>query len=249
MSTTPRLTGMSVWAVLLLVLTGCSSPAPMLPQAPASPQDSGQAMQAATAVPSPPASSPSCGDPLSRTPSASFGSQPGSIAVVRTYTPTINITRSDYEAALAKWNHLQVYEYEVDVENGALLGFFGTLHVTGDHVEATTPGHDGKPAIPVGIPEDYTVANLFHQLGLILTHGLCPSTGIWAFPVNYTVTFDSDKGYPTLIDRDAHQPPEWLQEGRYSSAPAHSSYSITLRNLKVIRTGVPGMPRSGHPGT
>ena len=161
----------------------------------------------------------------------------------------INITRNDYEAALAKWRVQQIYEYEVEVKHVARLGFQGRIHVTGEHVEVLPTIINGESRIPLtaDLAHEYSVAALFDQVDTILTRGLCPSTGEWAFPVAYGITFHPDMGYPTRIARSAHEPPEWGQEGRFSTAPAHSSYWITVSNVRVIRTVVPGMPGSGHP--
>ncbi|MDQ5825178.1 MAG: DUF6174 domain-containing protein [Chloroflexota bacterium] len=233
--------------ILSLTVVGCTSSGARVQQVPtAASQEATPAAQEATAVPT---AVTYCGDPLSNPLSASSGGQPGSTAVSRTYTPTINITRNDYEAALAKWRVQQIYEYEVNVEHVAMMGFRGRIHVTGDHVEVLPTIINGEPRIPAGKARagDYTVEALFDQVDIILTQGLCPATGEWAFPVAYDVAFHPDMGYPTHIERRGYTPPEWGQDGRFSTAPAHSSYWITVSNLQVIRTGVPGMPGSGHP--
>lgn len=247
MSAIPRCTCLLLCAILLLAVTACSSPASRLQQVPT------PAPSAATAVTqdaTPDTHTPTvCGDPMSNPLSASSGQQPGSTAVSRTYTPTVDISRNDYEAALARWQAQQIYEYEADIQMVSRLGFKGRIHVTGDHAEAMPTIINGEQRVPLheDLAGEFTVEALFDHVGTILTRGLCPVTGEWAFPVDYYVAFHPDMGYPTRIARSAYEPPEWDAEGRFSTAPAHSSYRITVSNLKVLRVGVPRMPSTGHP--
>lgn len=238
-----------VCVTLLLAIMGKGTYDPAVQQVLTASDGAERIVPLTTAQSSASPSASNCRDPMSRPSSASYGSQPNSTSTVRSYTPTINITRNDYETALAKWRAQEVYEYEIEVEHVARMPFEGTLHVTGDQVEVLPIIIDGESYIPIGgIVEDYTVAALFEQVDAILTHGLCTATGEWAFPVAYQIAFDPEKGYPTVVERDANEPPEWQQEGRYSTLPAHSSYWIKVKGLKVLRTGVPGMPSTGHPG-
>lgn len=170
-------------------------------------------------------------------PSSSSSVDDPSKVTSATFTPTININRSDYEIALAKWQSEAVQEYELTVKEVSLFGGRWTLHVTGDAVQVVRgPGSESDVPRPASEYEQaYSIKGLFAQVDEILTSGLCPWTGVWAFPMEYTVRFDEILGYPTYIERRAWEPDFWADEGRYSSAPAHSSFDITVESLKILK--------------
>jgi hypothetical protein len=228
----PRYISVVISLCLLLALLSAYLPQELQPPAlPTSNQSTGLAQSPCKDSHGPPSSSSSVEDP-SKVTSATF-------------TPTININRADYETALAKWQSQGVQEYQLAVKEVSLLGGSWTLHVTGDAVQVLR-----DPSLELSAPrpaseheQAYSIKGLFSQVDEILTSGLCPRTGVWAFPMAYTVRFDEALGYPSYIERRGWEPDFWADEGRYSTAPAHSSFNITVESLNIVKSTPSSQPK------
>jgi len=59
----------------------------------------------------------------------------------------------------------------------------------------------------------------------------------------YAVRFDETLGYPTYIERRGWQPDFWADEGRASSGPAHSSFTIEVESLKILKHVLSSQPK------
>ena len=136
---------------------------------------------------------------------------------------TINISMTDYEQALAKWNSANIAEYRitlVQVDSEAKQQI--TLRVNQEEDEIYLLGHlynespfgNSNPnrPLPPGEYEEYTVDGLFAHarewLDLALSgERLEPSSEDTDFFHDYNIRFDPDFGYPTNIEdwiRSAH---------------------------------------------
>lgn len=258
--TTQRATSIfSALALALFLLPACgtgTSGAPNTTQAAVTPTAAATDVSHAPATVSAPDLS-KCADEYSRPPSSSsFVPEGARLDPNTVYTPTINITRGDYEAALAKWNAQGISEYEIAVNNVALGGQGTILRVTSDKVQVLGYFYSDDSPIVQSTPEttepskydlENTVAGLFEHVDGILNFGVCPNIGEMAFPVEYEIEFDQALGYPARIERNGYAPIEWHEQGIFSTLPAHSSYWKSVRKFTVLSRGEPGMPKSGQP--
>ncbi len=134
-------------------------------------------------------------------------------------TPTIppprsNITRADYNAALAKWQGQGITDYEISVYQLS-LGVDGVyrLRVQGDAVTVLS-SPDQNPPNPTATPypaydfeRSYTVAALFTEVNFGLAHverGSLENGQVLRFV--YKITFDPVWGYPRSIDIACNDP-------------------------------------------
>jgi hypothetical protein len=145
----------------------------------------------------------------------------------------INIARSDYEKALAKWRAQKIVEYEIAAEIIAPIGGTFTLRVSdyGNKVEQLAPV--ARPASDLTAEEmEYvkrdTVEGLFAQIEAGLAEVDASKTGAISragnYYTEYQVSFDPILGYPQHM---SSRNPDW----------AHSDYDLTLTSLKIIKQG------------
>jgi Family of unknown function (DUF6174) len=148
-----------------------------------------------------------------------------------TEAPFINITREQYEQALATWKSQGAEEYEVTVTYGAFSLWSGvwTLKVSPDSVEALSFSR-GDPAEPTAIPQAdqsflrmLTVEGQFEDIKRAMDN---PEES----PTTWTVEFHPTQGYPTsVIARD-------------KPYIADAGYSWSAQELKITKTGTPIVP-------
>ena len=163
-------------------------------------------------------------------------------------TPTVNITRQQYEEALARWHAQGVLEYEVEVDYLALSPIDGTWQLKVRVVE-------GKPELisylrervdihyvtcgksPNSLCEELqsraTVEGLFDWGVRDWLDALNSNSAHGEFGI--VVAFHSTLGYVTSFE---------LRTGCCGGKPA----TISVKSLKFVKSSAPGMPRTGNPG-
>jgi hypothetical protein len=153
---------------------------------------------------------------------------------------TINITTSDYEQALAKWNALAVKEYEI-VIHSASDDVTLRVNVPEASVDILEHLHSGSPlgeTIPTNsaLLRRVTVERLFQlaKEGLDVmrdeaSSGLPPGKQD-AF-LDYSVRFDQERGYPTYLSKYARITRS-SREVVWRETPQEP---IEVRSLKVIK--------------
>jgi hypothetical protein len=160
-----------------------------------------------------------------------------SSAQVVNLKPTINVSRQQYDAALASWRAQRAAEYEIEVDYEPELygGKLGSMTMNVRDASSIsilqTPVHLTQ-AHPD--PVNFTVEKLFAHVDDVLNNGLGAMTGDWAYQVEYKIEFDPVLGYPEHIARIGSAPPHWKAAGLSSSTVRDSSYSITVRSLKIL---------------
>ena len=177
----------------------------------------------------------------------------GRLAVQQQPTePGINISRQEYEQALAKWSARGGTEYVMVVEFMAFSPYSGLwqIHVSGEQVRTVSfTRASGEQVDPVpqalDFQKEWTVERQFAAIGRALDEepwdvGSSESE----IPFDYRVSFDDNLGYPTLLQVTAAPNPN------SGSQIADADYSIKSSGLKVLPSGVPipGMPTTGNPG-
>jgi hypothetical protein len=140
--------------------------------------------------------------------------------------PRINITRGQYEHALAKWRAQKIEEYEITVD---IMAFFGgpmTLHVSdyGNTVGQLAPVE--RPASILTTEEmDYlkedTIEGMFAEIDAALVDSNVDGDSYLA----YQVSFDPNLGYPRQVSR---QPVPHVYDG---------DRKVTVTSLKIIKQG------------
>lgn len=136
------------------------------------------------------------------------------IAVVGSLPPTgtpINISRNDYEAALAKWKGQHTASYNLILEIGPSCVICGTYTL---EVRDSRP-HIAAYATPIveqgygtkGEPTELTIDKLFAEVDLLLR---TPEPKCERFPVTiswkHVVRFNEQYGYPEYIERTGRNP-------------------------------------------
>ena len=169
--------------------------------------------------------------------------------------PYANITRAQYEEAIAKWRTAGVQRYRIRLNYGAFSLFGGSWTLTVNSsagrpvVEEYAAEQGGRNAGATPTPEDlhnFTVEGLFERVGEIITNA--PPEGPTTVPVPtpggdipfyYLVTFDPTLGYPTVIEQHPNTGPE----------PVIADADIVYRveSLEVLEPVLPGMPTTGEP--
>jgi hypothetical protein len=129
----------------------------------------------------------------------------------------VNITRSQYDHALATWQALSVEEYQITTDTWSFGGGTRILHVTDYRNNVEELGSDLLPLhFPTTFDMDYikqdTVEGMFAQVDAILTQeNSLFKTGIMSgsgdFYMSYSISFDPVLGYPAVIQKLAVTPP------------------------------------------
>jgi len=122
--------------------------------------------------------------------------------------PVINITRQQYNEALAKWRAAGIEEYQMVADTKAFLG--GTLTVRYNNSTGTllSKGTNGRPfATPEPEYADYarkdTIEGMFEDIdeilqgSTVLHTAAMMSSGEWYMA--YRVEFDPELGYPKRV--------------------------------------------------
>lgn len=139
----------------------------------------------------------------------------------------INVSREQYDAALAKWNNLNVEEYEEIVRTWTGCRYKLVVSIdrsTGTPVETTVDSEDLQvPSIGGCLhdganPTD-TVGTLFSLVDYVLANPSEAATNPYhGFSQWYSAEFDKDMGYP-----------------RYYAAYGGLTMETTIEALKVLR--------------
>jgi len=153
----------------------------------------------------------------------------------------INITAADLQAARAKWKAHNVAEYEMvlDVEphgsGGSMCLGCGTytLHIKDNqatitsYITTTVSAFYHYPDYDLPMDKGATVDRLFDEVDSILTSGpfRCASSSEQLL-FDYTVEFDPELGYPTMIKTDARGG---------GTAECGGSSIEAVKSLKVIK--------------
>jgi hypothetical protein len=153
-------------------------------------------------------------------------------------TPPINISRNEYEQALAKWKAQKIEEYEITTDTMALAGGARTLHVS-DHGNKIEQLYPKLLSASASTPEDFeylkkdTVEGMFAQVNHMLSESnafnAVASYFTRDFYMAYQVTFDMDLGYPQAVSG-------WpITKTDYYISDA--GWATRVTNLKIIRQG------------
>jgi hypothetical protein len=157
---------------------------------------------------------------------------PASATPVPTIPPRINITRSEYEQALAKWQTQKIEEYEITVDVKALFGGTYTLRVSdyGNMVEQLAPVvrlASDLTAEEVEYLKRDTIEGMFEQIGEVFadidSSGTPSGTESGELYMD-EVRFDPVLGYPQHMKR-------WVQ-GWFDT-----DRDVTVTDLKIIKQG------------
>ncbi len=151
--------------------------------------------------------------------------------------PGINITREQYNEALAKWLSQGVQEYELVVMEGGGLSPDATwkirVRVNNGKSRVVSfrylSGYESPPArIKPADLEYLTIEHIFAVIDEISSpEGTCKYYD--------TVRFDPNLGYPASIF--------------YGLAGVYDANGgIAIKSLKILKRLTPGMPRTGNPG-
>jgi hypothetical protein len=154
--------------------------------------------------------------------------------------PKVNITRGDYEGALARWRALKVEEYEITTDTKAMFGGRFTLRVSenGKKLEVLGPTPKARPLSTVTAESieyfrNNTVEGLFAEVGAILEDSDVirspASSGSGCFYMAYQVQFHPSLGYPKrIIGRPITEPGSYVND---------LDWDLTVTSLKIIKQG------------
>jgi hypothetical protein len=168
--------------------------------------------------------------------------------------PCTNVTQAEYERALAKWRAREVLEYELTVDSPAMgVGGRFRLHVLVENGHAMLVGiTDQNPDEPVTLDLDTlslddlnfyrerTVEEMLRQIGKLFTGELLDPTSL--YEECYNVEFEPTLGYPSLVRSG-------LSQRRGGPPVRDCCINYEVLNLRILRSGLPGMPKSGNPDT
>jgi hypothetical protein len=154
------------------------------------------------------------------------------------HPPLINITRGDYDRALAKWREQKIEEYEITTHTQAFAGGTLTLHVSdyGNKVEQLAP--NVRPASVLTAQDiEYlkrdTVEGLFAKVDRILAESNeSKKSAAYLtedFYMAYKVSFHPDIGYPQRVsERPITKPGFYISD---------IDRDTRVTNLKIIKQG------------
>jgi hypothetical protein len=145
--------------------------------------------------------------------------------------PHVNITRSQYEQALAKWQAHKVEEYEVTTNEMAIGGGSLTLHVSEHGNKIVKAGSFNRPlSHDIIFLKPYTIEGLFAEVDGILAGDILAEmvTGHDFLYGVAEVTFDPELGYPKRIR-------SWVAPREV--APTDTESEISVVSLKIIKKG------------
>jgi hypothetical protein len=150
----------------------------------------------------------------------------------------INITRGEYEQALARWNAQKIEEYDITTDTRAFMGGTMTVHVSafGNKVEELAPVArplDTLTTDDIKYLKEDTVEGLFATIGdafkdneQIKTSAVPASE---QFYMVYHVSFDPRLGYPNhIVGHATNDAGDYLYD---------SDRDETVTSLKIIKRG------------
>jgi hypothetical protein len=150
------------------------------------------------------------------------------------YRNTSNISRKQYDAALAKWNNLHVTDYEATAQSSYQGKWKIIVHVDPSYGKAYDPSAqlsyshrivnfeslDSKSAnMDAHFYQFVTVGGLFDRVDDILTCQENTCGGDFFVPNNYVVEFDQTMGYPRSI----------------TNTDPHATYETTLEIVRILK--------------
>jgi hypothetical protein len=179
--------------------------------------------------------------------------------------PYLNITRQQYEDALARWRSQGISRYRIAVSFNAFSPWAGSWVLTVNSANGadqvvdsqrteTTGKGAGTPPSPEFLSA-LTVEGLFGRVEQLLNDAPAagPTTPGDPFGLYHEVTFDAAMGYPTRIESHPN----------VAEAIADADSVYVVNNLEVLQQGtgsgtgtgtgtatpsIPGMPTTGNPG-
>lgn len=145
-------------------------------------------------------------------------------------TPGTSYTQADYDAAYAKWQALNVQEYNINLDYSAfsLLRGSWVINVANGKATATSFNVGGTPTtLPDSDLFILTVEGLFNTAARGLAQAQNPNDANYVY--YYNITFDPDKGYPTSVDvRNVPNPIN-------GSVVADTDYTVKVNSLEVVK--------------
>lgn len=179
--------------------------------------------------------------PASTTPTTSISAIPASTSAL--YRPSINITRTNYNQALALWQSYGITEYEITVNELSLRSSNNTetFRVEGNTV--TVLGMFGSAPTPVtvsrsdldAIDADDTVEGLFETVADALSYAeQATSEG---FQTVYEVRFDPTFGYVSYFKTDCEERSTPQPGLPTYTCPSDTSFRVRTSNFKVLSSG------------
>jgi hypothetical protein len=149
--------------------------------------------------------------------------------------PHINISRTQYEQALAKWQAQHVEEYEITTETQAFLGEVLTVRVTdfGNKMEELSPNPQPPEKMTAGDTKylsRFTIEGMFAQIDTIVREEENPlQSGVLAgkegcYMAN-SIDFDPILGYPKR-----------LNEQPVTDCPTDVDWDEMVTHLKIIKS-------------
>jgi len=196
---------------------------------------------------------PSANRTLPETPTELLVRIPPSTTPVPHLTPIelTNITQTEYEQALAKWRARKVSEYEITLIDATRMDIGGKLRLrikveSGEPrvVSYTDLNQERSQVVPLDTlsadEQDYlpqlSVERMFRLLGKLFTGEWANS---YAYAARYEVGFDSVLGYPTYVH-------SWITE---QGLPINNGgIGFEVLSVQILKSNVPGMPKTGNPG-
>ncbi|HYO50290.1 MAG TPA: hypothetical protein VEW94_10610 [Chloroflexia bacterium] len=162
--------------------------------------------------------------------------QDGSASAER--PPTINITKEQYESALAKWKSHNIEAYEIWSETRAYMGGGRRLRVSnyGKDVELIMPWRNDTPtAEDLEYYKEYSVEGMFETVEAMLNEEFIMESGTMSasgcFYMAYTVEFDQQLGYPSrLAGVPVTCPDAWV---------SHADFDTKVTTFKILKQGAP----------
>jgi hypothetical protein len=158
-----------------------------------------------------------------------------------TYAP-INITREQYETALAMWKSQNIAEYEITTETKAYMGGISKMRVSdgGKNIVVfesyfrpdATPR---PPRTPEPDLREYwevdTIEGMFTEVEAMLNQDIVLHTptmsGNWNFYMSYKVFFHPQLGYPTFMSGNQVAPP--------GGGMTHANWEKAVTDFKILR--------------
>lgn len=152
--------------------------------------------------------------------------------------PPINITKDQYESALAKWKSRNIEAYEIWSETRAFMGGSHSLRVSnyGKDVELIIPWRNGTPtAEDLEFLKRYSVEGMFKTVESMLNEEFIMESGTMSasgcFYMAYTVEFDQQLGYPSRLAGVPVTCP--------GAAVYDADFDTRVTSFKILKQGAP----------
>jgi hypothetical protein len=152
--------------------------------------------------------------------------------------PPINITKDQYESALAKWKSLNIEAYEIWSDTRAFLGGSHSLRVSnyGKDVELIIPWRNGTPTTDdLEYLKRYSVEGMFKTVEAMLSEDFVTESGAMSasgcFYMAYTVEFDPQLGYPSRLAGVPVTCPDAMVDD--------ADFDTKVTTFKILKQGAP----------